>query len=184
MDTLVPILSGGVPALLLLIFNTCRDIGSLQHRILVCTDGLLHIQPYGKGPKVQAFRWDRVRSVRSKTGGMLVVPFSAGGMVQSAQGSTIQACIIDLDDGTSVQLAPFDAPVELYWLIERELARAQRKHRLPGEDAQGGSVPTRAAPLYTYRDHSGDVRAVVWSPDSTRIASASDQTVQLWEVQR
>ncbi len=37
--------------------------------------------------------------------------------------------------------------------------------------------------LYTYRGHSAPVNAVAWSPDSTRIASASnDKTVQVWEA--
>ncbi len=48
------------------------------------------------------------------------------------------------------------------------------------------SVPThpsvQALP-YTYTGHSGIVLGVAWSPDGTRIASASaDQTVQVWEA--
>jgi WD40 repeat protein len=37
--------------------------------------------------------------------------------------------------------------------------------------------------LYTYRGHSLGVNALVWSPDGTRIASASvDKTVQVWDA--
>ena len=38
-------------------------------------------------------------------------------------------------------------------------------------------------PVYTYQGHSDVVQAIAWSPNSKRIASASnDQTVQLWDV--
>jgi len=37
--------------------------------------------------------------------------------------------------------------------------------------------------LYTYSNHTGKVNAVAWSPDGTRIASASDDTtVQIWQI--
>ena len=37
--------------------------------------------------------------------------------------------------------------------------------------------------LYTYTGHSGCVTAVAWSPDGTRIASASeDETIQIWNA--
>jgi len=37
--------------------------------------------------------------------------------------------------------------------------------------------------LYTYRDHSGPVYAVAWSPDGRRIASGSnDNTAQVWKA--
>ncbi len=37
--------------------------------------------------------------------------------------------------------------------------------------------------IYTFRGHQDTVNAVAWSPDSTRIASASDdQTVQVWDA--
>lgn len=52
-----------------------------------------------------------------------------------------------------------------------------------------GTTPTPPAPtpippgttLFTYTGHTGFVRGVAWSPDGTRIASASDDhTVQVW----
>jgi WD40 repeat protein len=37
--------------------------------------------------------------------------------------------------------------------------------------------------VLTYRGHSNKVNAVTWSPDGTRIASASDdRTVQIWDA--
>ena len=36
---------------------------------------------------------------------------------------------------------------------------------------------------FTYRGHSNWVNALAWSPDGSRIASASDdKTVQIWQV--
>ena len=43
--------------------------------------------------------------------------------------------------------------------------------------------PTTGKRLVTYRGHTNGVQAVAWSPDGTRIASASwDTTVQVWEA--
>ena len=46
-----------------------------------------------------------------------------------------------------------------------------------------GLEPTTGKRLVTYRGHTNGVQAVAWSPDGTRIASASwDTTVQVWEA--
>ena len=37
-------------------------------------------------------------------------------------------------------------------------------------------------PLRTYTGHGGTVNSVAWSPDGTRIASASTRTAQVWEA--
>ena len=52
----------------------------------------------------------------------------------------------------------------------------------------GEATPVQTRPPlqtlpYTYRGHTGAVLSVAWSPDGTRIASASaDRTVQVWEA--
>ena len=81
---------------------------------------------------------------------------------------------------------------------QRERHRTMRRTVLVGMAAlglTGGAIafsrlhlPREAAPVpklpYTYRGHRDAVLSVAWSPDGTRIASASaDQTVQVWEVQ-
>ena len=51
------------------------------------------------------------------------------------------------------------------------------KHTVQVRDAATGRL------IYTYGGHSDVVRSVAWSPDSTRIASASsDGTVQVWDT--
>src|SRR3989440_6829086 len=54
---------------------------------------------------------------------------------------------------------------------------------LPGEATPVQTrLPVQTLP-YTYAGHKGPVLSVAWSPDGTRIASASvDQTVQVWEA--
>jgi len=48
--------------------------------------------------------------------------------------------------------------------------------------ASPASLP-RSKALYTYQGHSGAVYAVIWSPDSKRIASGgTDGTVQVWNA--
>ncbi|MFL5656545.1 MAG: HEAT repeat domain-containing protein [Ktedonobacteraceae bacterium] len=48
---------------------------------------------------------------------------------------------------------------------------------------QGSSGLALGTVLYIYRRHRGSVWSVAWSPDSTRIASGSDdKTVQVWEA--
>src|SRR5215472_2820052 len=45
------------------------------------------------------------------------------------------------------------------------------------------AVPTISTPLVSYKGHSDNVDMVAWSPDSQRLASASDDgTLQVWEA--
>jgi WD40 repeat protein len=45
------------------------------------------------------------------------------------------------------------------------------------------AIPSLGTTIYTYRGHSLGVNALAWSPDGTRIASASDdKTVQVWNA--
>src|SRR2546421_5628576 len=47
----------------------------------------------------------------------------------------------------------------------------------------GGGAAQLGITLFTYHGHFERVRAIAWSPDSQRLASAgSDQTVQVWEI--
>ncbi len=66
------------------------------------------------------------------------------------------------------------------------VAWLSRSHKitLPGTTAHHLVIPPSPSPdetLFTYSGHSGIVNALTWSPDGSRIASASvDQTVQVW----
>jgi len=52
---------------------------------------------------------------------------------------------------------------------------------LEGEATSVQTRPSVQTLPYTYAGHSGPVLSVAWSPDGTRIASASfDETVQVW----
>jgi serine/threonine protein kinase/WD40 repeat protein len=72
----------------------------------------------------------------------------------------------------------------LAWLGINELTRPT-----PATNTKTGVTPSPASPtpipqgttLYTYNGHTAFVRGLVWSPDGSRIASASDdKTVQVW----
>jgi serine/threonine protein kinase len=69
------------------------------------------------------------------------------------------------------------------WLV---LSQGQLWPLAPGRTPSPSPTPTPipiGTMLYTYRGHSNDVQAVVWSPHSQRIASGGDDnTVQVWDA--
>src|SRR5690242_21847958 len=46
-------------------------------------------------------------------------------------------------------------------------------------------APLAGTPLFVYRGHRAPVFSVAWSPDSTRLVSASyDETAQVWDTKQ
>jgi len=79
--------------------------------------------------------------------------------------------------------------------LQPRVLYARQSRRLPSTSFQTKQLTSFSPPvvgatqlggtIYTYHGHSDRVRAVVWSPDGSRIASASDdQTVQVWDAER
>ena len=75
----------------------------------------------------------------------------------------------------------------LAWLGEHNLSSptgAQSPKATPTPTTKPTStLSPPGTTLYIYQRHKGEVKAVAWSPDGTRIASGSaDQTVQIWDA--
>src|SRR6266699_181128 len=75
----------------------------------------------------------------------------------------------------------------LAWLGEHNLSSptgAQSPKATPTPTTKPTStLSPLGTTLYIYQRHKGEVKAVAWSPDGTRIASGSaDQTVQIWDA--
>ncbi|HEU4783235.1 MAG TPA: WD40 repeat domain-containing protein, partial [Ktedonobacterales bacterium] len=54
---------------------------------------------------------------------------------------------------------------------------------VPGFSPAATKAPSSGSPLLVYKGHSASVNGLAWSPDGTKIASASsDKTVMIWNA--
>jgi hypothetical protein len=129
---LTAILPGTLVAIALFALYTWRaDVPNLQRRILMCTEGFLHIQPRSKEPKIGIFRWDQIASVEYR--------LQRGTPTTTTSGQYRPTFIytVTRNDGLSVQWgeAPFAKGAELGLRIAQEVTAYKQRHANNGGDA-------------------------------------------------
>ncbi len=103
---------------------------------------------------------------------------------------SVQAFATALEQASQAYVATFVKPIVLTPLVQepRVVTPPSLPPTLPvtppspSKQFAAASKPVGTA-IYTYRGHSGSVRALVWSPDGKRIVSGSDDTTaQVWDA--
>ena len=103
---------------------------------------------------------------------------------------SVQAFATALEQASQAHVATFVKPIVLTPLVQepRVVTPPSLPPTLPvtppspSKQFAAASKPVGTA-IYTYRGHSGSVRALVWSPDGKRIVSGSDDTTaQVWDA--